>query len=176
MIAVAGYTLTRRLSTLLLGFGLGVTLVVVVYLLTRREQEQVSAAPDEKAVATRPEHRIVLPPEPEPGTIMPAPERESRSADLPLSIQASPTPFKRGQVGSIIAETMPGASCTIEVLYSTRRPPSSLANVTLTAGPDGKCLWSWEVGTSGTFADVTVWALLEGYERAEDRQRIRIVD
>ncbi len=176
MIAVAGYAMTRRLSTLLLGFGLGVTLVVVVYLLTRRGQDQVSAPPDEEAMAAKPEYRIVLPPEPEASGPMPAPEHEISPDGLPLSIHARPMPFKRGQVGSIIAETSPGASCTIEVLYSTRRPPASLSNVTLTAGPDGRCLWSWEVGTTGTFADVTVWALLEGYERAEDRLRIKIVE
>ena len=113
----------------------------------------------------------------------PAKKKEAKDAAespaakaLPLKLKASPRTFTRGQAGTIIAETLPGASCTFEAVYSTNRRPTGLDPEPAIAGYDGVLEWTWVIGTGGDYVDVTVTASLVGHEETTAEKRVTISD
>lgn len=156
----------RRVTRLILGMGLGITAGVVVYLISQREREEFGALGEREAAAPRLDVERAA-----PKTAAP---QEVQSATLSPSLQADPVPFVRQRPGTISVETLPGATCSIEALYSTGRRPGSLDTGPVKADAKGKYQWTWEIGTSGTHVDVTVSAWLEGYEKTEAKLRVKI--
>jgi hypothetical protein len=153
---------------MVLGVGLALAVGVVVYIVTRDEEQEAGVG---KAVQTPP---ISLSPPPRPSAPV---ETKAPSPDvLMLALKADPARFLRGQPGTIRAQTLPGAACTIDAVYSTRRRPGSLDTAPVTVGEDGTCLWTWDIGTGGSYVDVTVWARLAGCEDAEASLRVDIED
>lgn len=151
-----------------LGIGMGVLIGVVIYLLLEHERQQRETAQNDRALSSRPQHEIVLPPAEKKQAIEPA--------RLKLRLTALPVRFTRREEGAIIAETLPGTACTIDAVYSTNRRPNSLVSVKRTAEADGACRWNWEIGTSGTYVDVTVIASLDGYEEVKETLRVEVID
>lgn len=153
-----------------LGAALGV-FAVVVYLMERlRERDALAdglSASVERRLAHRPTQAI---------TLTPPVERGIQAMPVTLRIEALPEPFVRRQPGTIRVYTQPGATCQIEARYSTRRPPTSLDDVSKTADDDGRCEWTWDVRTGGDYVDVTVQAWQEGYTVAQAGMRIAVVD
>lgn len=153
-------------SVVLMALGAGIGAIGIVYLIRimqRREQEPV-----ESALARPAASAIMLKPTSAPRAIQ-------RTA-VRLTVSAEPRRFTRNQSGAIRVKTLPGATCTITVTYSTGSAPASLRASTATADEQGVCGWSWQVGTGGTYADVEVQAEAEGYEKASAKKRVSIVD
>ena len=72
--------------------------------------------------------------------------------------------FVIGQEGVLVFQTLPGATCTIEIVYvATNRPPKSLQELTKVASSKGRVEWTWNIGTQApTKAVATVTAELDG--------------
>jgi hypothetical protein len=142
-------------------------LAVVVYLNERQQRE--AAARQRQAKPARPKKEIkISPPEPIEEAAVPAVE------ELLLKITAKPRKFKRNNPGTIKVQTIPGASCIISARYSTGRAPNKLDTSPAIAGGDGELTWSWEVGTSGSYVDITITAEAEGYEPTSGALRVNI--
>lgn len=154
-----GKSFARQVAWVVLGVGTGVGLVM--YLLGQREEQAKSAS------SPRPRQKIVIPP----------PIREEvKPGALKLNLTAEPAKFARRKQGTVIVETLPGASCKLEAVYSTNRKPSGLDEGPVAADSSGNCRWTWPIGTGGSHVDVTAQASLDGYEDAEASLRIEIVD
>ena len=168
----------QRALLLGLGLGLGVVVGVILYQELKRRQEEETSGPTEKALIRPPAQAITIPPPSRTREI--ALKREERRdiqpAVLPLSIEAIPAKFRRGEPGTIRVRTLPDATCAIEAVYSTGRRPTGLDTGPITAGENGECEWTWGIGTSGTYVDVTIQGWLEGYENAEETLRVPISD
>lgn len=157
----------RRVTRFVLGVGF-FTVGTVLYYLTkrRREAEQTPA----------PEGIPISPPDREVARPTPAEAPKAQLTVLPLTIKADPARFVRRGPGTIVAQTLPGAACTIEAVYSTGRRPGSLETDPVTANRDGECRWTWEIGTGGSHVDVTVRAQHEGYDQVETSLQVGIGD
>jgi hypothetical protein len=155
----AGKSFARQVAWVVLGVGAGVGLVM--YLLGQKEEQEKSAS------RPRPQQRIVIPP---------PIRKEAKPGTLKLNLIAEPARFVRREQGTLIVETLPGASCKLEAVYSTNRKPSGLDEGPVAADSNGNCRWTWPIGTGGSHVDVTVRASLAGYEDAEADLRIEIVD
>lgn len=147
------------------GLGVGIVAGIVAYVLFREQEAQ--SAEHENAITPRPEHQI---------TIKPEQQRSIEPAGISLILTAQPAKFIRRQSGSITAETLPGATCSIEAVYSTNRRPSGLEITPVKADDNGKCSWTWEIGTGGSHVDVTVKASAQGQNPIETTLRVEIVD
>lgn len=101
---------------------------------------------------------------------------EAALKPLPLKLRAKPATFKRGQTGTIYAETLPGASCSIDAIYSTRRRPAGLDNEGAIAEGDGVLEWAWKINTTGDYVEVTVRGELKGYQAVETKLRVKIAE
>ena len=156
----------RRATRLVLGASLGIAAGIVVYFISQRERQEAEVFSEEKALSPRPDHKIALQP--------PVETREIQPAILPLTLSAEPVRFIRREPGTIYAKTLPGATCNVEAIYSTNRRPGSLETGPTAVDADGRCQWTWVIGTSGTHVDVTVRASLAGYEQAEAALRVEI--
>jgi hypothetical protein len=137
-----------------LGSVIGVAAGMALYLaIKRRQNSRRHQKNTAYSIALRPPQAITVPPDK---------PREIQLKPLPLTVQAEPTRFIRGQVGTIRVQTQAGARCSIEALYSTGRGPTGLAGDPLKADKDGRCEWAWTIGSKGTYLDVTVRATLDG--------------
>jgi|GEM_PF-6354596 len=178
MIPLAGQFAARRVIRGMVIIGLGLTAALIVYLLSQREQEReagTAGGDGRRDLAPRPRSDIAA--RPQQGIVLPKPEETRAVAAqlLPLVLKANPASFKRDQEGAIIATTLPGAECHIHVVYSTGRGPSSLEAESRLADAKGVVRWTWQIGTSGTHADVRVSANLAGHDEAVATLRVRIV-
>ncbi|MEJ2150023.1 MAG: hypothetical protein P8Z40_11135 [Chloroflexota bacterium] len=143
-----------RTMLFVLGSVIGVAAGMALYLAIKRRQNSSNHQKNTAySIALRPQQAIAVPPDK---------PREIQLKPLPLTIQAEPTRFVRGQMGTIRVQTQAGARCSIQALYSTGRPPTGLSGDSLKADEDGRCEWAWTIGSKGTHVDVTVRATLEG--------------
>lgn len=108
------------------------------------------------------------------GGIVLKPAGKPRSASV--SLHADPDPLVRRQPVTIRAKAAPGAACTLNARYSTGHGPNSLDTGTVTADDDGYCEWTWHVGTTGSYVDITVETRHAGGETVTDEVRFTIVD
>ncbi len=93
-----------------------------------------------------------------------------------LEIKARPSVFKRGETGTIVVTTLPGTLCTLAARYSTGASPSSLHGTSVRVGGAGQHRWLWDIGTSGTFVDVSVIAEREDGSTLNKTLRVDITD
>nr|MBN1229077.1 hypothetical protein [Anaerolineae bacterium] len=126
----------------------------------------------EQETAERPQ--AVSQPAPRAIRLRPQEVTDLQATPVPIKIGARPAAFSRGNPGSIIVETLPSAVCSIEVVYSTGHTPNSLDTSPVTVGKDGQYTWTWDIGTGGTFAQVTVTVTAEGYGRARATLKVEI--
>jgi len=155
----------------------GLTAGVVAIILAQRElEEEQAAAPARTKASSKPAAKNP----PKPTQIEPDPEPEAEAPpvveSLALSLKARPATFKRGKVGTIIAQTTPGAACTLEAKYSTNRRPTGLDKEAVIATGDGVAEWEWKVSTGGNYVDVTVKASMPGLEVLEKSKRVKVTD
>ncbi len=155
-----GKSFAKQVAWVVLGVGTGVGLIM--YLLGQREEQ-----PAKPASSAHSRQGIVIPP---------PIRKEVKPAALKLNLIAEPAKFVRREQGTVIAETLPGASCKFEAVYSTNRKPSGLDEGAVAADSNGNCRWTWPIGTGGSHVDVTVRASMTGYEDVETSLRIEIVD
>lgn len=59
------------------------------------------------------------------------------------------SPIKRGAYATMIVRSRAGAYCTITVYYKSG-PSSAKGLEPKNAGSDGRCTWTWKVGTATT--------------------------
>ncbi len=59
------------------------------------------------------------------------------------------SPIKRGAYATIIVHSIAGAHCSITVYYKSG-PSTAKGLGPKTAGSDGRCAWTWKVGTATT--------------------------
>jgi hypothetical protein len=157
-----------RTVLFILGIVVGVAAGMVLYLAIKRRQNSSNGRKNlAYSITLRPQQAIAVP------TDQP---REIQLKPLPLTIQAVPARFIRGQVGTIRVQTQAGVSCSIQALYSTGHPPASLSGDSINADESGCCEWGWTIGSKGTYVDVTVWAALEGTADAQAVLRVEIED
>lgn len=83
-------------------------------------------------------------PEAPPATPVPPP-----APDLLLNRVSVTSPAPRNSMATVIIETAAGASCSIEVRYSSGAS-EALGLEPTTAGGDGRCSWTWKVGQKTT--------------------------
>ncbi|MBN1122498.1 MAG: hypothetical protein JXJ17_15585 [Anaerolineae bacterium] len=127
---------------------------VFLYLI-ERQKEKAGEKSGEKSMslARKPVQAI---------TIKPKKKVEMAAPALTLSLSAEPKKFVRRQEGMIRAKTQPGAACVIMAKYSTKRAPTTLSSDPVKADENGIVEWRWEIGTGGSFVEVTVEASREG--------------
>jgi hypothetical protein len=143
-----------RTVLFVLGSVIGVAAGMALYLAIKRRRNSSSYQKNTAySIALRPQQAIAVPPDK---------PREIQLKPLPLTIQAEPSRFVRGQQGTIRVQTQAGARCSIQALYSTKRGPTGLSGDPLKADKDGRCEWAWTIGSKGTYVDVTIQAALEG--------------
>jgi hypothetical protein len=153
-----------RMVLFVLGIVVGVAVGMALYLAAKRRRN--SSDGRNKAA-----YSITL--RPQPAIAVPSGQpREIQLKPLPLTIQAEPSRFVRGQVGTIRVQTQAGATCSIQALYSTRRGPTGLSGDPAKADENGRCEWAWTIGSKGTYVDVTVRAVLD----AADAQAVLRVE
>ena len=90
-------------------------------------------APETTTPTTTPEQE----PEPEPET------------ELALEIISITSPIDRGSEATLVAETAPGAECSITVYYKSG-PSEAEGLESKTADANGRVSWSWKVGSRTT--------------------------
>jgi hypothetical protein len=157
-----------RIVLFTLGSLIGVAVGMALYVAAKRRQNSNARRNHSPyAIALRQQQAITVPPDK---------PREIQLKPLPLTIQAEPSPFVRGQAGTIRVQTQAGASCSIQALYSTRRAPTGLSGGPIDADEDGRCEWVWTIGSKGTYVDVTVRATLDGSADAQAVLRVPIED
>jgi hypothetical protein len=163
----------QRLLLIAFGAALGAVLIVLlVHEVQQRRREQSGPS----SLAHRPPTGILLRP-PQGETAIMTPAKPTAEVDqLPLKIAAKPAAFIRRRAGTIRVETLAGATCTLKATYSTGRAPSSLDGSISKAGENGRCEWTWEIGTSGDHVEVEVEVRLKGHEPVHAKKRVRIVD
>ena len=93
-----------------------------------------------------------------------------------VSLHAEPDPLVRNQPVTVRAKAAPGALCTLTARYSTGYTPNSLDTEQQKADAEGVCEWTWEIGTTGSYVDVTVEAQNTAGETANDEVRFQIID
>jgi hypothetical protein len=157
-----------RTVLFVLGSVVGVVGGMALYIAIKRRQNSNNHRNNTAyAIALRPQQAIAVPSE-KPRGIQLKP--------LPLTIQAEPSRFIRGQEGTIHVQTEAGASCSIQVVYATGHAPTSLSGDPLKADRNGRCEWAWTIGSKGTYVDVTVRAALNGAADAQAVLRVEIED
>jgi hypothetical protein len=156
-----------RIVLFTLGSLIGVAVGMALYIAVKRRQNNNRRNHSAYAIALRQQQAITVPPD-QP--------REIQLKPLPLTIQAEPAQFVRGQEGTIRVQTRAGASCSIQALYSTKRPPTGLPGDPVDADENGRCEWVWTIGSKGTYVDVTVRATLSGSAEAQAVLRVAIED
>jgi len=85
-------------------------------------------------------------PTPEPPTPTPAP------AALSVEIVSVTSPVSQGANATAVAQTSPGANCSITVTYKSG-PSKAQGLVPKTADASGQVSWTWKVGTNTTPGD-----------------------
>jgi hypothetical protein len=141
---------------------------VILYLFERQKEkagEKSGSKPT--GLARRPVQAI---------TIKPEKKVEMAAPALTLTLSAEPEKFVRRKEGTIRAKTQPGVSCVIAARYSTNRTPTTLSTDPVTAGKDGIAEWRWEIGTGGSYVEVTVEASRKGDVPVSASLKIDIVD
>jgi len=102
----------------------------------------------------------------------------SNGGGEPLSIQITPLPpTGQGHNVTLTATTLPGAVCSIRVIYPSGDSKAAGLDEEKTADADGKVTWTWKVGTRTTpgFHDVKVKARLNG-ETETDTKKLEVLD
>ena len=161
-------TIVLRIVLFTLGSVAGVAAGIALYLAVKRRQNSNNHQKNTAySITLRPQQAIAVPPD-QP--------REIQLKPLPLTIQAAPSHFVRGQKGTIRVQTQAGARCSIQLRYSTNRGPTSLSGDSLKADGDGRCEWAWTIGSKGTYVDVTVRATLDNSAEAQAAIRVEIGD
>ena len=166
--ANAGKARFMRALLLILGLVLGLAVGLILYTSIRRRRQNGAAPVAGDAPAKHADFRITLPP------LADAVEGQTRF--LPLEVTALPARFVRREKGVIRVETLPGARCKIDALYSTGRRPTSLDAGSVMANEQGVCEWAWQIGTGGSHVAVTVRAWLDGYQEAAATLRVQVLD
>ena len=107
------------------------------------------------------------PTQPAAPAVVPAPLPPA--GNLTLEIVSVTSPVRPGGKATLVAKTSPGAECSITVRYKSG--PSKAAGLgPITAGSDGTCSWTWNVGpstTPGTWP-ITVSATAGGQNITKD--------
>jgi competence protein ComEC len=75
---------------------------------------------------------------------------------LSLKITSLTSPIIPGAIASLTAQTNPGASCTITVMLKNGKSEAAGLGPQ-TAGADGKCTWSWKIGSN---TSVGIWRVI----------------
>jgi len=97
-----------------------------------------------------------LTPTPEPATPTPPPAAQETPTPAPvtlsLQIVSVTSPVSKGANATAVAQTSPGASCSITVTYKSG-PSQAQGLVPKTADASGQVSWTWKVGTNTTPGD-----------------------
>lgn len=89
-------------------------------------------------------------PSAEPSTEPVEPTDTPAPASLKLTIASLTTPIHRGATATLVAHTKAGASCSIDVEYSSG-PSTAQGLGDKTANSSGVVSWSWKIGSRTTF-------------------------
>ncbi len=96
------------------------------------------------------ETKVEAEPEPEPE---PEPKTEkSEEQVLFIQIKSVTSPISRGSYATLVAQTLPYASCNITVYYKSG-PSKASGLYPKTASSSGEVSWTWKVGTATTPGD-----------------------
>ena len=169
----------QRFVLYTLGASIGAILAVLYVRKQMEEQTDHKQLPEprvkpiivpggERRLAPRPQQAIILKAAGE--------AHVATSAPPLLTLEASPRPFKRREEGTIIAQTQPGATCTISARYSTGRTPNSLKELVCQADGQGECRWTWDIGTAGDSVKVEVTAARGDHEPTTKLLTVPITD
>lgn len=170
----------ERLAILMAGIGIGVlTSQILQRHVHRRRHRESYQDEDTTAVTSLPDTRqqIAIATTGKLGQATKIPTLPEANTELPLIVTVIPAQFTRGAEGRVRVETLPGATCTLEAVYSTRRHPQGFANspATIVVNNKGVHEWVWEIGTGGAFVDLTVEAWLEDHDMVMASLRVPIL-
>ena len=80
----------------------------------------------------------------------------SQSFSLTQKLVSLTSPIHRGASATIVVRTQVGARCVITVYYKSG-PSKAKGLGPKIAGPDGRCSWTWMVGTNTTLG---TWSIV----------------
>jgi len=172
----------QRLTLLVLGVSFGMLLVQIFQRFTREMQHQreyqathPGYTPSLREALRRALTLSVVPETQQVGQAIKLPTLSETRKDLPLTVSVSPTHLSHNQPCTVRVETLSGATCTLNAVYSTHRKPLSFSDAhTVVIGESGQHEWTWEVGSAGSFVDLTVEGWLEGYDMVIATLRVEI--
>src|SRR5206468_3584288 len=102
----------------------------------------------------------IKPPPPPPATAPPA-----SGGTFILRVRVSPSSMSHNAYPTLYATTVPGASCSASVVYSTGRSPVSFDGSARTVGASGTVTWTWHEETSGTGGAASVACSYGGHTK-----------
>jgi len=97
--------------------------------------------------------------------VSPPPPPAARGESFTLSAYVSPGSMPYNAYPTLYARTVPGASCTASVVYSTGREPRSFDGSSRTAGGNGLASWPWHEETRGSGGTGTVQCSYHGHSK-----------
>jgi hypothetical protein len=77
----------------------------------------------------------------------------------------SPNTMPYDAYPTLFAKSLPGATCSATVVYSTGRSPVSFAGSAQTIGSNGEVQWSWHEETAGSGGTATVDCTYQGRDQ-----------
>jgi len=97
-----------------------------------------------------------------PAPPTPTPGKPKPSGNFSVSAYVSPNLVSYGAYPTLYAKSVPGASCTARVVYSTGRAPASFDGSAKTVGSGGVVGWTWHMESKGSGGTATVRCSLHG--------------
>jgi len=97
--------------------------------------------------------------------ISPPPPPSPKGGGFTLSAYVSPASMPYNAYPTLYARTVPGASCTASVVYSTGRQPRSFDGSTRMANGNGVVSWPWHEETTGSGGTATVQCAYHGHSK-----------
>jgi len=97
--------------------------------------------------------------------ISPPPPPALKGGSFTLSAYVSPASMPYNARPTLYARTVPGASCTASVVYSTGRQPRSFDGSTRMASSNGVVSWPWHEETTGSGGTATVQCTYRGHSK-----------
>lgn len=164
----------KNIAFFIIGIGLGAGLLsTALYLLLKKRYHEILIPVQRYGGQTY----TFIPPRAIPLTMAAGKSEKSEAQDsFQLEIKARPSVFRRGETGTIIVSTIPGTLCTLQARYSTGASPSSLHSNSIRVGGAGQHRWLWDIGTSGSYVDVSVQAESEDGSTLKKTLRVEILD
>lgn len=101
-------------------------------------------------------------PQPKPGPGPPPAPPGHGSGTFTLHAYVSPSSMPYNAYPTLYAQTVPGATCTASVVYSTGRAPRSFDGSARTASGNGVASWNWHEETRGSGGTATVQCTYRG--------------